>query len=135
MKRSFAVTITGFLMATGFIATGSAAQAARCPDAGCTKTVTSTAGPDITAQGTSTRVRVRVAATGNDRVNGDLVVVIRRQGSGKVRTKSARYRGTPTVVNTGKLFKKGKYKVIVKYFPGPTDPYKRSRGVKLLQVS
>ncbi|GAB2779673.1 hypothetical protein GCM10027020_36450 [Nocardioides salsibiostraticola] len=135
MKKLFAVIVTAFMMATGLVAlTGTSAQAARCPYTGCINTATTTSGPYGVRNGRSTRVKVRVAAAGNARPNGTLIVVVRKQGKGKIRTKTFRYRGTPTVVNSGRLFGKGNYKVIVKYKPGPNDPYRKSRGIHLLRV-
>lgn len=135
MKKFAAVVITAFMMASGLVAfTGSSASAARCPYTGCLKTATSTSGPYNIPNRTAARVKVRVAAAGNSKPNGTLIIVVRKQGKGKIRVKTAAYRGTPKVIRSGKLYGKGKYKVIVKYRPGPNDPYKRSRGIKLLQV-
>ncbi len=135
MKKIFAIMITAFMMSSGLVAfTGSSAQAARCPYTGCINTATTTSGPYGVKNGRSTRVKVRVAAAGNARPNGKLIIVVRKQGKGKIRTKTSVYRGTPTVVNTGRLFGKGNYKVIVKYKPGPTDPFRKSRGIHLLRV-
>lgn len=135
MKKAFAVIITAFMMATGLVAfTGGSAQAARCPYTGCIATKTSLSGPFGVERGTSSRIKVRVAAAGNARPNGTLVIVVRKQGAGKIRTKIAGYRGTPRVITTGKLRTLGKYKVIVKYKPGPNDPYRKSRDLHLLRV-
>lgn len=135
MKKIFAVIVTAFMMATALVAlTGTSAQAARCPYTGCIRTETFASGPYGVQRGKSTRIKVRVAAAGNARPRGTLIIVVRKQGAGKVRTKTTRYFGTPKVINTGKLRTRGNYKVIIKYKPGPNDPFKKSRDLHLLRV-
>ncbi|GAB2779679.1 hypothetical protein GCM10027020_36460 [Nocardioides salsibiostraticola] len=135
MKKFLAGVITAFMMASGLVAfTGSSASAARCPYTGCIKTATTTSGPFNVPNRTFARIKIRIAAAGNAKPSGKLIIVVRKQGKGKIRVKTTRYNGTPKVIRSGKLFGKGKYKIIVKYRPGPNDPYKRSRGIKLLRV-
>lgn len=137
MKKAIAGAIVAFMVSAGLVAgSGSSAVAndADNPYVGTVKTNVRTSGPFRVPNRSFGRVKVRVNAAGNFKARGTIQIVIRKRGKGKIRTKTAQYNGTPRTIRTGKLFGKGRYKVIVKYKPTPNSIWRKSRGIKLLRV-
>lgn len=139
MKKAIAAASAAFLMGAGLVsASGTAAVANddENPYVGTIKTNVRTSGPFRVRPGEFARVKVRVNRAGNgNKPLGTLRIIVRKAGSGVVRTKTATYRGTPRTIRTGKLRQKGRYKVIIKYTPrGANSVFQKSRGLKLLRV-
>ncbi len=122
MKKLIAGLLGALLMASGLVALASgSATAARCPYTGCIRT-------DVTAKAVSpkpgkVRVKYQVGTAGNATPRGVVRVIVK--GNGIFRAKNRHYPRKSRVVFFG--IPKGSYSVFVKFIPGRSTTWRRSR--------
>jgi len=135
-KRLIAFIAALALSTLGLVATAGTSQAADCPYPGCVKTDTGVKKPPKKVKkGAKPKVRVTVAANGNVKPKGQVIIRVKRIGNGPkyFRQIAVKYSGNHKY-SLPKLNKPGKYRVVVIFKPGKNAPFKSSRDNFTLRV-
>jgi len=133
MKKLLSVVVITFLMAAGLVATSSSPATAACPYSACIDTKTKVNAPRAIKWGQRLHVRVKVNAPGNIKPRGTINLRVTRHGR-LVDTRSQAYTGGRLHMVTGRLIRKGWYKVTATFVPDTNSVFNGSSDKQRFKV-
>jgi len=127
MKKLLTAIVATALMSLGLVAAVEAPAQAACPYSACIPTTTKASHPK-TISGTTITIGVRVKAAGSGTPTGTVRVGVKKYNGTFKAVQTKAYTGGKVSFDFSGLVKKGKYRVVAKFFPATSSVYLPSKS-------
>lgn len=132
MKKLLALVFSAVIVAVGLVSVAQAPANAVCPYTGCFPTTTKMSAPNSVKKGSKATVKVAVRASGQAEPVGKVTVTVTTKGFRFAKT--VKYDGGKISVNTSKLKKAGKYKVVATFDGADGAGWRDSKDTDSIKV-